>query len=322
MQTRVLNRRAGGSSGNAPTGVSEAPPGPRRRARSGRSWVSWWFLVPGLFLYVLIVLYPSVRGAIFAFTDWSGLGDEYAFTGLSNFRRFADDPQATSALRNSVLIAAGIVVVQNLVGLLLALGVQSNLKSKGLLRLLFFLPTTIATVVVSILWSYLYTSSGPINSVLHAVGLSPLTRTWVGDPDTVLPALVLVVVWQFAGFSMVIFLAGLEGVPRELWEAVAIDGAGPWQKLRLVTLPLIAPALTINLMLSLIGGLKLFDQIFVITGGGPGYASETLSTVLYKQAFQFARFGYGTAIALLLALFVVVAAIVQLSLLRRFGEQG
>ena len=122
--------------------------------------------------------------------------------------------------------------------------------------------------------------------------------------------------WQYAGYSMVIFLAGLQGVPRELHEAATIDGAGRWQRFRNVTWPLLAPAVTINLMLSTIGGLKLFDQVFAITNGGPGYATETLSTLIYKQAFVFGSFGYSTAVALVLAILVAAVSLVQLKYLR------
>ena len=292
-----------------------------RRAR-GPVEVSWWFLVPGLAIYGLVLVYPSIQGVGFAFTDWSGLASDFEFTGLANFRTFLADPQAYSALSNTIIIALGITVIQNAVGLAIALAVHSNLKARAILRVLFVLPTTVATVIVAVLWSYLYTSRGPINLALGSVGLDEFTRSWVGDPSTVLGAIVLVVVWQFAGYSMVIFLAGLESIPGELQEAASLDGAGAFSRFLHVTLPLIAPALTINLMLSLIGGLKLFDQIFVMTGGGPGYASETLSTALYKQAFQSGRFGYGTAIALVLTVFVTFAALLQLFVLRRHGEHN
>ena len=143
-----------------------------------------------------------------------------------------------------------------------------------------------------------------INALLGFFGLDFLQQNWLGDPAVALWAIGLTVVWQYAGYSMVIFLAALQGIPKELEEAAAIDGAGRWQRFRHIVLPLIAPAMTINLTLSTIGGLKLFDQVFAITGGGPGYATETLSTLIYKQAFVFGQFGYSTAVALVLALLV------------------
>jgi raffinose/stachyose/melibiose transport system permease protein len=152
--------------------------------------------------------------------------------------------------------------------------------------------------------------------LLGAVGLGSWRQDWLGNPDLALWSVAFMVVWQFAGYSMVIFLAGLESVPENLHEAAMIDGAGRWQRFRHVTWPLLAPAVTVNIMLSTIGGLKLFDQVYAATNGGPGYASETLSTVLYKQAFVFGNYGYSTAIALVLALFVAAVSLVQVHFLR------
>jgi raffinose/stachyose/melibiose transport system permease protein len=148
------------------------------------------------------------------------------------------------------------------------------------------------------------------------LGLGDLRQDWLGNPSLVVWSIAGMVVWQYAGYSMVIFLAGLEGIPPELREAAMIDGAGRFQQFRYVTWPLLAPSLTINVMLSTIGGLKLFDQVYAATGGGPGYSSETLSTVLYKQAFVFGKYGYSTAIALVLALFVAAVSLVQIYYLR------
>ncbi|MFD0473474.1 carbohydrate ABC transporter permease [Nonomuraea thailandensis] len=263
-------------------------------------------------MYALIVLYPAVAGVIYAFTDWSGIGRDMSFVGLENFRTLLADEQAMGSIGNTLLLTVAIVVVQNGVGLLLALGVHVKLKSRALLRVVFFAPVVVSPVMVAFLWKYIYNPdpSAGLN------GLLGLEVDWLGDPSIALWSIAGMVVWQNAGYSMVIFLAGLEGVPRELHEAAMIDGAGTVQRFRYVTWPLLAPALTINLMLSTIGGLKLFDQVFAATNGGPGYATETLSTVLYKQAFVFGKFGYSTAVALVLALFVAAVSLVQVYYLR------
>jgi raffinose/stachyose/melibiose transport system permease protein len=263
-------------------------------------------------VYALIVLYPAVAGVIYAFTDWSGIGRDMSFVGLENFRTLLGDEQAMGSIGNTLLLTVAIVVVQNGVGLLLALGVHVKLKSRAVLRVVFFAPVVVSPVMVAFLWKYIYNPdpSAGLN------GLLGLEVDWLGDPSIALWSIAGMVVWQNAGYSMVIFLAGLEGVPRELHEAAMIDGAGTGQRFRYVTWPLLAPALTINLMLSTIGGLKLFDQVFAATNGGPGYATETLSTVLYKQAFVFGKFGYSTAVALVLALFVAAVSLVQVYYLR------
>lgn len=273
---------------------------------------SWLFAAPALLVYAVVVLYPSISGVLYAFTDWSGIGAEKSFVGLANFAAILKDEQAMGSLGNTLLLTVAILFVQNGVGLLLALGVHAKLKSKALLRVVFFAPVVVSPVMVAFLWKYIYNPdpSAGLN------GLLGLEVDWLGDPSVALWSIAGMVVWQYAGYSMVIFLAGLEGVPRELHEAAMIDGASTWQRFRYVTWPLLAPAVTINMMLSTIGGLKLFDQVFAATNGGPGYATETLSTVLYKQAFVFGKFGYSTAVALVLALFVAAVSLVQLYYLR------
>jgi raffinose/stachyose/melibiose transport system permease protein len=277
-----------------------------------------WFALPAVAVYALVVLYPAAAGVFWAFTDWTGVGGGFHVTGLANFRTLLHDQQAIGSLRNTLLLTVTIVVVQNGVGLLLALGVHTRIRSRQLLRVVFFAPAVVSPVMVAFLWKYVYNPdpAAGLNGLLDAVGLGGLRGDWLGDPRLALWSVAAMVVWQYAGYSMVIFLAGLQGVPEELQEAAMIDGAGRFQRFRYVTWPLLAPALTVNLMLSTIGGLKLFDQVYAATGGGPGYATETLSTVLYKQAFVYGKFGYSTAVALVLALFVAAVSLVQIRYLR------
>jgi raffinose/stachyose/melibiose transport system permease protein len=289
----------------------------KRRSHQARE-PAIWFALPAILVYLVVVVYPSLAGAVYAFTDWSGIGGAPNWVGLDNFKRLFTDDQSFGALRNTVLLTIFIVIVQNAVGLALALGVHAQIKSRYALRAIFFAPAVIAPVVIAFLWKYLLNpdpDSG-INALLGFVGLGFLQQDWLGDPSLALWSVGFTVVWQYAGYSMVIFLAGLQGVPRELEEAAALDGAGRWTRFRHVVLPLIAPAVTINLMLSTIGGLKLFDQVFAITQGGPGYSTETLSTLIYKQAFVFGSYGYSTAVALVLAILVAAVSLVQLKYLR------
>jgi raffinose/stachyose/melibiose transport system permease protein len=277
----------------------------------------WWFAAPALLVYAVVVLYPSGAGVVYAFTDWTGIGD-FSFVGFENFTKLWGDEATRGSLVNTLLLTVAIVLVQNGIGLLLALGVHARIKSRSLLRVIFFAPAVVSPVMVAFLWKYVYNPkpNEGLNGLLAAIGLGSWRQDWLGDPDLALWSVAFMVVWQFAGYSMVIFLAGLESVPDNLIEAAMIDGAGRWQRFRHVTWPLLAPAVTVNVMLSTIGGLKLFDQVYAATNGGPGYASETLSTVLYKQAFVFGNYGYSTAIALVLALFVAAVSLVQVHLLR------
>lgn len=278
----------------------------------------WIFAAPALLVYAVVVLYPSLAGVFYAFTDWKGVGGNKSFVGLDNFKALLHDDQAIGSLRNTLLLSIALVVVQNGIGLLLALGVHLRIKSRSVLRVIFFSPVVVSPVMVAFLWKYVYNPdpSAGLNGVLGALGLGGLRQDWLGDPSLALWSVVGMVVWQYAGYSMVIFLSGLEGIDRDLYEAALIDGSSAFQRFRHVTWPLLAPAATINLMLTTIGGLKLFDQVFAATNGGPGYSTETLSTVLYKQAFVFGKFGYSTAVALVLALFVAAVSLVQVYYLR------
>ncbi|MEU4190452.1 sugar ABC transporter permease [Kribbella sp. NPDC026611] len=278
----------------------------------------WWFAAPAVAVYSVIVLYPAIAGAGSAFTDWSGVGAARTFVGVDNFTQLLHDDQALGALRNTLLLTVAIVVVQNVLGLLLALGVHTQIKSRLLLRLIFFAPVVVSPVMVSFLWKYVYNPApdAGLNAALGAVGLGALRQDWLGNPSLAIWSVAFTVIWQCAGYSMVIFLAGLQGVPAELSEAAVMDGAGTVARFRHITWPLLAPAVTINVMLSTVGGLTLFTQIIAMTNGGPGYATDTLSTVLYKQAFVYGKFGYSTAVALVLALFVAAVSFLQIGYLR------
>ena len=269
-------------------------------------------MLPALLLFAFVVLVPSGRGIYYAFTDWDGLDPDFAFIGLQNFTDMLSDEDALGAVWHTVLIAVAITVIQNGIGLLLALGVNSMIKTRNVLRVLLFAPAVVTPIVTAYLWRNLLGPDGAINAVL-----GPWGRDWLGDPDLALWMIVVVVVWQFAGYSMVIFLAGLQSVPREIYEAAAIDGSGAVRRFWSIIRPLLAPAITINLMLSIIGGIKLFDQVYALTGGGPGHATDTISTLIYKDAFTLGEFGYSIALAVVLTIIVAVVSAGQYAVLSR-----
>jgi len=293
--------------------AAAAPPRPSRRHVTP----PWWFAVPALLLFAFVVLVPSARGVYYAFTDWDGLDPDFSFIGLDNFAEMTRDPDAVQAIWHTLVIAVAITIIQNGFGLLLALGVNSLIKSRNVLRVLLFAPAVVTPIVTAYLWRNLLGPDGAVNSLLGAVGLGSWGQDWLGDPQLALWSVVAVIVWQFAGYSMVIFLAGLQSVPKEIFEAAAIDGGGPIRRFWSITRPLLAPAFTINLMLSIIGGLKLFDQVYALTGGGPGHATDTISTLIYKDAFTLGEFGYSIALAVVLTIIVAVASTGQYAVLSR-----
>ncbi|WP_034264819.1 carbohydrate ABC transporter permease [Actinospica robiniae] len=293
-----------------------------RAKRRRRRTVPFYFIVPAALLYGFVVLWSSIQGVGFAFTDWNGLDPHKNFVGLAQFTKVFHDQKALSALGHSLLLALGITVAQNLLGLLLALGVNSRIKSRNVLRVFLFAPAVVTPVAAAFVWQYLLTPNGVVNELLRSVGLGSLQQDWFGNPHIALLSIGLIVVWEFSGYSMVIFLAGLQGVPEAVIEASLVDGAGPFRRFWHVVRPELAPAITINLMLSVISSLKLFDQVQVTTGGGPGAATETLSTQIYKNVFQFNEYGYGIALAVVLTVCVALISAFQHWALNKQNESG
>jgi raffinose/stachyose/melibiose transport system permease protein len=272
--------------------------------------------LPGILALVAFTLVPVVAGGLYAFTDWRGLG-EAQWIGLDNFREIFRDPTTRGALWHTLIFGGALVVLTNAVGLALALGLNRTLKTRHLLRAVFFLPVILSPLAVSYVWQYILDPSGPVNTVLGTLGLESWQRAWLGDPNWALLAVLLVLVWQQSGLTMVIYLAGLQSIPDDLVEASTVDGASAWMRLRRVTLPLLRPAFIIASTLTLIFGLRVFDQILGLTAGGPVGATETLATQVWKQSFADGRFGYGAALSILLTLIIGTLALAQLFALRR-----
>ena len=291
------------------------PTTPTRRRRPGGS-VPWIWVLPAVAVVLAFRYVATGAGTWYAFTDWDGLSDA-TWVGLDNFRQIFEDPASRGALKNTIVLAFTFVIASNVIGLALALALQRTIKTRGLLRALFFVPVVMSSLAVSYVWQFIFSFTGPLNQLLGALGLESWQRPWTGDPTWALWTIFVVLVWQFVGLSMVMYLAGLEGIPEELDEASAVDGASTFRRFRKITLPLLAPAITVSVTLSTIYGLGVFDQVLAVTGGGPVDASETLATQIYKQTFAFGRFGYGTALSLILTVLITVLAVAQLVILRR-----
>jgi raffinose/stachyose/melibiose transport system permease protein len=289
---------------------------PGRAARSGLvGYGYWWWTVPALVLTGTVIYLATASGAFYAFTNWTGIGP-YNFVGVSNFVKVFQTPQLLGALVNTVLLAVGFVVFTNLIGLGFALALNRTLKTRYLLRTLIFMPVVLSPVAVSFIWKFIFAYNGPLNQILGDVGLGSLRHDWLAVPKLALGCVLVVMVWQSIGFVSVVYLAGLATVPAELEEAAAIDGAGMWRRFRRITLPLIQPSLAIATTLTLIQGLRVFDQVMALTGGGPDNATQTLATEIYQQTFTYQEFGLGAAMALLLTVFILVFTVAQLALTR------
>jgi raffinose/stachyose/melibiose transport system permease protein len=209
------------------------------------------------------------------------------------------------------VLAFGFLVLTNVLGLLFALALNRGLKTRFVLRTLLFMPVVLAPIAVSYVWKFIFAFDGPLNQTLGAVGLKSWQHDWLADPTLALMSILLVMVWQNIGFTMVIYLAGLATVPVELEEAAALDGAGTFARFRRITIPMIQPSVAIATTLTLIQGLRIFDQVLALTGGGPAGATHTLATEVYQQTFVFNNFGFGAALALVLSVLILIFTVAQ-----------
>ncbi|MFB9892044.1 carbohydrate ABC transporter permease [Planobispora takensis] len=295
----------------------------RRRRLKGLATVAL-FILPALVLYGLLVLAPIAIAAYTSMFRWNGLGgwpDD--FIGFDNFTRLFSSDVFHGDLRNGLIIVVLSLVVQLPLALGLALLLNQRMRGRAVYRLLFFAPYVLSEVITGVLFSLILSpEAGLANQILRAVGLEELERAWLADPVTVMPALFAVMTWKYFGFYMILFLAGRQGIPRELGEAASIDGAGTWQQFRHVTLPLLGPTIRIAAFLSVIGTIQLFDLVWVLTGGGPDHASETMAVTMFQFGFKRTQIGYASAISVVMFVLSMIFALAYLRFVMRRDTQG
>jgi len=277
----------------------------------------YWFLLPAFAIFALMFLVPTGTGIYYSFTDWNINTEKINFVGLQNYRELFTDKKLVAALSHTLVYAFSVTLLRNAIGLGLALLLNTKVKFRGLFRTVFFLPYMISPIIIGYLFTAIYhPANGLLNGALRLVGLKFMAVDWLNDPRYALLSTIFVDVWRTAGFSMVIYLAGLQMIPTELFESASLDGARYPQTFRYITFPLIAPSLTINLTLSLIGTMKVFVMILVLTNGGPGYATEVINTYV-MTSFSLGLYGQGTAANMLLTLLIVLIGFPVLVLLRK-----
>jgi raffinose/stachyose/melibiose transport system permease protein len=298
--------------------MSSTPPPPRARRLVRMPWTTVvGFLAPALVIYTVFVLYPIAQSTRYSLYEWNGLEPLEDFVGLDNFRRAFRDDLFIDALQHNAIIIVLSLLVQIPFALGLANLLNSRIRGRGLLRTLFFAPYVLSEVVTGVVFRQILRPNGLLDQVLGGVGLGGATQGWLSDPDVVLYSIFVIVSWKYFGFHMVLMLAGLQQIPKELSEAASIDGAGAWQRFRYVTLPLLGPTIRVSIFLSMIGALQLFDMVWVTTKGGPIGSSSTMATYLYDQ-FRKSLFGYASAVSIVIfGLSLVVALLYQRFALRR-----
>jgi raffinose/stachyose/melibiose transport system permease protein len=297
------------------------PPARRRSKLKGYLTV-FGFMGPALVLFCLLVLAPIVLAAYDSFFKWNGYGGHPTdFVGLDNFKNLFQDEVFQGDLKRGGILILLSLVVQLPLSLGLAMLLNQNLRGRAIYRVLFFIPYVLSEVITAVLFNMVFASDiGLADKLFQAVGISTGT-TWLADPNIVLFLLFFVITWKYFGLHMILYLAARQGIPKELHEAAATEGATAWQAFRKITLPLLGPTIRISIFLSVIGALQLFDLVWVLTGGGPVHASETMAVTMFQIGFRRHQIGYASALSIVMFLFsFIFAMLYQRFVLRRDTE--
>ena len=279
--------------------------------------INWaqFLSLPALILFGVFFVYPLLKGIGMSMTNWDGMG-EAKFVGLKNFVDFFSDERAMHDIKTTLIFAIGSAVLLNLVGLGYAFLMNSKFRGKSIARVIIYLPAIISPLIMGYIWYFLLQPGrGFLYHAFSQLGLPDPIGNWMSSYPSALAVLVLVNVWQFAGMTMIIYLAGLQSISSDVLEAALIDGASPWQRFAHVTLPLLMPAIRINVVTNIIGSLSVFDVIMSLTEGGPGYSTESLSIYIMRMCYG-SRTGYSTAVAMILFLIFLIPVLISMRLTR------
>jgi raffinose/stachyose/melibiose transport system permease protein len=326
-------------SGPPPTAPAAPPAGPPRRrgrarpathsyvpppsTRKAQRRLGLLFVTPLVVMIAVFMLFPLANAFYYALTDFNGIDPSPPWVGLGNFSELLQDEDVYAALKNNVIWIVIGTIAPLVLGLGMALMVWNARNGSVFYRTVFFLPFILPQVAVGVVWGWIYEPTrGWMNKVLETVGLESLTRGWLGDPQTALYAVLATAIWTSVGFVFVIFLSALRRVDLDLVDASMLDGANSLQRLRYVILPQIMPVFIMVTTITLLGGFRVFDIVFVMTGGGPAGATDVLGTYAYSQAFELNRISYGTALALVITVIAIPFAAALNRLQRRLSLEG
>lgn len=308
----------------APTGPStpmSSIPAPRKRSALQR----WRHRLPGILMggpavavFLAMFVIPMILAAVLSFTDWNGYSLNFTFVGWENYIKAFRSPRSTQAAIFTGIIAVVGTILCNAIGLAIAALIAGPGRSNTILRTIFFYPYVISALIIGFLWSAMLSPSGAVNGFLTTVGLPAMP--FLTDPTFAKASVIFTIVWSHFGFNMILFLAGIKSVPAEYYEAATVDGASRWQQFRSITLPLIAPVFTVNLVLTLVGLLKAYDVVLSLTDGGPAGSTQTIVYQILKDSFANSALGFGAAQSMIL---LIVTAVIGLAvtLVRRRSEK-
>ncbi|GEK57760.1 glycerol-3-phosphate ABC transporter permease [Marinococcus halophilus] len=288
----------------------------KNKIKSSKTSSLWIMYVPALAFVIIFIVYPFINGLRISFTDWDGFSQTRNFVGFEQYTRMLTDPTTWLVVRNTLLYGVGSTFLQMTVGLLYALLLMQSLKMRAITRTIVYMPVIISPLIMGYIWYFMFAySNGALNDVVMLFGLDRIN--WLNNPSLNPFLIVLVNTYQFVGISMIVFIAGLQSVSKEYYEAARIDGASLFQQFKNITIPLLMPAITINVVLNIIGGLKLFDVIVSLTGGGPGDASQSMSTFMYSLYFDRQDAGYAATQGVLMVIIILVITLASVIYLRR-----
>jgi raffinose/stachyose/melibiose transport system permease protein len=295
--------------------LSSTSPAKKTKKRRKESSL-WWMYLPSVLLVFLFIVYPFFDGIRISLTNWNGFSQVYDYIGVEQYKRMFADPDTWLVVKNTLLYGIGSTILQNVIGLGYALLLNHSLKIRTLTRTIIYLPVIISPLVMGYIWYFFFAyQGGALNDIYNWLGLEPINA--LGNPGVNPYIIVFVNTFQYVGVAMIIYLAGLQSISKEYYEAANIDGAKSWSKFKNITLPLLMPAITINVVINIIGGLKLFDVIVSLTNGGPGNASQSMSTFMYSLYFARQDAGYAATQGVLMALIILLLSLGALIYLKR-----
>jgi raffinose/stachyose/melibiose transport system permease protein len=316
--TRSVAATVESSAVAATPGIRPTQRSPRRRRRLELAVL----LTPALLLFTGFVLLPIGIAAYYGLYKWTGFGPLSRFVGLGNYQLALSDPAFQQAILHNVIIAVLSIVIQLPVSIAVALLLNRRIRGRSVLRLLVFAPYVLSQAITGVMWLLMLQPGGFVDQLMKAVGLGGFVQLWLANLHIVLYTMFVVLTWQFIGFGIILLVAGLQGIPAELGEAAALDGASGWQTTRRITLPLLGPTIRILIFLSIIGSLQVFDVVWIMTVGGPAGASSTMATYLIQRGFQSYEFGYGSAVAVIMFVVCFVFALVYQRFVLRRDTRG
>ncbi len=279
------------------------------------------FLLPALLVYITFQIIPIIGGVIFSFIDWNGIaGSSLKFVGFSNYKHAFSNANFILSLKNMLKLVSFSVLFHTPIALLLAVGINAKLKGYRLFKTIFFVPTVFPMTAIGLMWYFVFMPTGTLNSLFKNLGLISLVQPWLVNKATAMNTIILVNVWAGIGYYMIIILAGLTTIPSELYEAAAIDGANSINSFFKITIPMLKPTLIMCIVMDIIGSVKVFDLVFVMTGGGPNGLTNLPTTLMYNEAFKYNHYGIGSAIGIVIMIICLCGTMLSNKLLNMKKE--